>query len=158
MRLNVAAVCLSLCLIGVSSADDASTRKETNIPAGGLGPALIALAKDRHFQIVYVTEEIANVRTEGAVGEFTTEEALKRLLAGTGLTYRYLDDKTVTIGSAVIPQGRVDRASKAVSSGSSDDANTNREGKKSSSGAFRVAQVDQGSAEHGRFGESGGRE
>jgi iron complex outermembrane receptor protein len=137
MRLSVAAVCLSLCLIGVSSADDAraSTRKETNIPAGGLGPALIALAKDRHFQIVYVTEEIANVRTEGAVGEFTTEEALKRLLAGTGLTYRYLDDKTVTIGSAVIPQGRGGRASEAVSSGSSDDANTNREGKKSSSGA-----------------------
>ena len=137
MRLSVAAVCLSLCLIGVSSADDARTsiRKETNIPAGELGPALIALAKDRHFQIVYVTEEIANVRTEGAVGEFTTEEALKRLLAGTGLTYRYLDDKTVMIGSAVIPQGRGGRASKPVSSGSSDDANTNREGKKSSSGA-----------------------
>src|SRR6266478_4725632 len=146
MRLSVVATCLCCCLVGISAADDAraSIRKETNIPAEGLGPALIALAKDRHFQIVYVTEEIANVRTEGAVGEFTTEEALKRLLAGTGLTYRYLDDKTVTIGSAVIPQGRVDRASKAVSSGSSDDANTNREGKKSSSGAFRVAQVDQG--------------
>jgi iron complex outermembrane recepter protein len=145
MRLSVVAACLSLCLIGFSSAQDAhaSIRKETNIPAEGLGPALNALAKDRNFQIVYVTEEIANVRTEGAVGEFTTEEALKRLLTGTGLTYRYLDDKTVTIGSATAPQLRGAR-SKAESSGSSEDSNANQEGKKSSSGGFRVAQVDQG--------------
>src|SRR6202051_2548112 len=85
MRLSVVAACLSVCLIGFSSAQDAhaSIRKETNIPAEGLGPDLNALAKDRNFQIVYVTEEIADVRTEGAVGEFTTEEALKRLLSGT---------------------------------------------------------------------------
>ena len=146
MRLSVAITCLSFCLIGISTAGDAhaSIRKETNIPAEGLGPALNALAKDRNFQIVYVTEEIANVRTDGAVGEFTTEEALKRLLAGTGLTFRYLDDKTVTIGSATTPPGRSSRNSKAISSESSDDSNANPEGKKSSSGEFRVAQVDQG--------------
>lgn len=145
MRLSVVAACLSLCLIGFSSADDAhaSIRKETNIPAEGLGPALNALAKDRNFQIVYVTEEIANVRTEGAVGELTTDEALKRLLNGTGLTHRYLDDRTVTIGSPITPQGHSDRASKTTST-SSDEANSPEEGKKSSSGGFRLAQVDQG--------------
>ena len=142
MRASVVAACLSLCLIGFSSAQDAhaSVRKETNIPAEGLGPALGALAKDRNFQIVYVTEEIANVQTQGAVGEFTTDEALKRLLTGTGLTYRYLDDKTVTIGSAATPQ---ERGGSATSSGPSDDPNANQEGKKSSSSGFRVAQVDQ---------------
>ena len=146
MRLSVVAACLSLCLIGFSSANDAhaSIRKETNIPAEGLGPALNALAKDRNFQIVYVTEEIANVHTEGAVGELTTEEALKRLLTGTGLTYRYLDDKTITIGSANTSPERSARASKTTSSGSPDDANANQEGKTSSSGSFRVAQVDRG--------------
>jgi iron complex outermembrane recepter protein len=145
MRFSVAAACLSLCLIGFSSADDAraSVRKETNIPAEGLGPALNALAKDRNFQIVYVTEEIANAHTEGAVGDFTTEEALKRLLTGTGLTFRYLDDKTVTIGSATPPHERTGHASKTTSTGS-DDVNITREGKKDSSGNLRVAQVDQG--------------
>src|SRR6202034_466491 len=116
------AACLSLCLIGFSSGNDAraSIRKETNIPAEGLGPALNALAKDRNFQIVYVTEEIADVHTDGAVGDFTTEEALKRLLAGTGLTFRYLDDKTVTIGSATSPHERTGHPSKTTSTGSDD--------------------------------------
>src|ERR1700722_13891561 len=131
MRLSVVAACLSLCLIGFSSAQDAhaSIRKETNIPAEGLGPALNALAKDRNFQIVYVTEEIANVHTDGAVGEFTTDEALKRLLTGTGLTFRYLDDKTVTIGAATTPRERSSQTSKAPSSGPPDDSNANQEGK-----------------------------
>jgi iron complex outermembrane recepter protein len=148
MRLSVVAVCLSLCLIGFSSANDAqaSIRKETNIPAEGLGSALKALAKDRNFQVVYVTEEIANVRTEGAVGEFTTEEALKRLLTGTGLTFRYLDDKTVTIGSATTPAGRGGQTSSVTSSQSSADSNANQEGKNSSSEQFRLAQVGQGEA------------
>ena len=141
MRFSLVAACLALCLIGFCSADDAraSVRKETNIPAEGLGPALNALAKDRNFQIVYVTEEIENVHTEGAVGEFTTEEALKRLLTGTGLTFRYLDDKTVTIGSATTPQGHSGHASSTASSESSDDATANQEGKKSRSGGFRLA-------------------
>jgi outer-membrane receptor for ferric coprogen and ferric-rhodotorulic acid len=146
MRLSVAAACLCCCLVGFSSANDAhaSIRKETNIPAEGLGPALNALAKDRNFQIVYVTEEIANVHTDGAVGEFTTEEALKKLLTGTGLTFRYLDDKTITIGSATGSQVRGDRTSQSTSAGSSGDANANQEGRKNSSGEFRTAQVDQG--------------
>src|ERR1700676_4642067 len=108
MRLSIVAACLSLCLIGFTSAQDAhaSIRKETNIPPEGLGPALNALAKDPNFQIVYVTEEIANWPTEEALGKFTTEEALNKLLMGTGLTYRYLDDKTVTVGSAKMSHER----------------------------------------------------
>jgi len=138
MRLTAIATCLSLCFIGFSAADDAhaSIRKETNIPAGGLGPALRTLAKEYHFQIVYVTEEIGNARTQGAVGDLTAEEALKKLLTGTGLTYRYLDSETVTI----LPVG-----SSALPAGSGGDQ-TAQEGEKSSSSSFRLAQVDQTTA------------
>jgi iron complex outermembrane receptor protein len=99
----VAAVCLST--IGLASADDVgiSIRKPTNIPAQSLGPALQALAKDRNFQLVYVSEEVNSLRTHGAVGEFTLEEALKELLAGTGMTFHYLDEKTVVIVRASAP-------------------------------------------------------
>ena len=146
MRLTLAVAVACLTLGGLAAAGDATAaiRKQTDIPSEGLAPALNALAKDRNFQIVYVTEEIANVRTGGAVGEFTTEEALKKLLTGTGLTYRYLDDKTVTVGSAKTSYERSGRAAKITSSGSPDDADANQEGKKSSSGGFRVAQVDEG--------------
>jgi iron complex outermembrane receptor protein len=147
MRITLAMAVACLVQGGLAAADDAraAIRKPTYIPAEGLGPALNALAKDRNFQIVYVTEEVANVRTEGAVGEFTIEEALKMLLTGTGLTYRYLDDKTVTIGSATSPHDGSGRASKTTAGGSSDDANATKEGKEISSGGVRTAQTRQGS-------------
>ena len=73
MRLSVAIAVVFFSMVGLSMADDvrASIRKPTNIPAEALGPALQALAKQRDFQIVYVSEEIESLRTEGAIGEFT---------------------------------------------------------------------------------------
>jgi hypothetical protein len=86
-------------IVGVAVADDVhtSTKRLTNIPAQRLAPALQALARESNLQIVYVSEEIGERRTQGAVGEFDTEHALGRLLEGTGLTFKYLDEKTVTI-------------------------------------------------------------
>jgi hypothetical protein len=102
MRAWLAAAVIYMSIVTAAVADDAraSTRKTTNIPAQALAPALQALAKDRDFQIVYVSEEISGRSTRGAVGDFTPEEALARLLEGTGLAFKYLDDKTVTITPA----------------------------------------------------------
>jgi iron complex outermembrane recepter protein len=99
MRLSAVLAIGCLCTISLAAAGpaDASIRKTTNIPAEGLGPALQTLAKNYDLQVLYRTEVIGNLRTQGAVGEFTPEEALKKLLSGTGLTYKYLDDKTVMI-------------------------------------------------------------
>jgi iron complex outermembrane recepter protein len=99
MRLSVAVAVASLAIIGLANADGAraSIRKSTNIPAQPLAAALQTLAKDRNFQVVYISEEVNSLQTQGAVGEFTPEEALKQLLKGTGMTYRYLDEKTITI-------------------------------------------------------------
>src|SRR5689334_15107343 len=98
MRVSVAAVCLALVgLSGTAESQATAVRKQTQIPAQGLGLALQSLAKDRSFQLVYVSEEVDVLSTEGAVGEFTPEEALAKLLAGTGLTFKYLNEHTVTI-------------------------------------------------------------
>lgn len=96
MRLCVAAAVVYMSIVTVAVADD-SLKQTTNIAAQDLAPALQALAKARNFQIIYVSEEISGRSTQGAVGELTPQEALARLLAGTGLTFKYLDDKTVTI-------------------------------------------------------------
>ena len=99
MRIAVVAAVLCLSMIGLSAADPAkaSIRKDTHIPAGGLGPALHVLARQYDFQVLYRTEVVGSLRTRGAVGELSSEEALEQLLKGTGLTYRYLDQKTITI-------------------------------------------------------------
>src|SRR6202050_5096560 len=101
MRIAVTAVAICMSIVGLFMADDAhaSIEQLTNIPAQPLGAALQSLAKDRNFQIVYVSEDIGDRRTAGAVGEYTPEQALKQLLRGTGLTYKYLDEKTVAIVS-----------------------------------------------------------
>ena len=118
MRITVTATAICMAIVGLSVADEvhASIKQPTNIPAQPLAPALQSLAKDRNFQIVYVSEEIGDRSTAGAVGEYTPEEALKQLLRGTGLTYKYLDEKTVTIvtptAASAAPTPRVARADK----------------------------------------------
>jgi Secretin and TonB N terminus short domain len=99
MRWCIAAtvICMSIATVAVADDVHAWIKKPTNIPPQGLAPALQILAKDRNFQIIYVSEEISGRRTQGAVGELTPEEAIKQLLEGTGLTFKYLDDKTITI-------------------------------------------------------------
>jgi iron complex outermembrane recepter protein len=98
MRVSVAAVCLAMVgLSGTAESQATAVRKQTQIPAQGLGLALQSLAKEHSFQLVYVSEEVDVLSTQGAVGEFTPEEALAKLLAGTGLTFRYLNERTVTI-------------------------------------------------------------
>ena len=98
MRVSVAAVCLAMVgLSGTAESQATAVRKQTQIPAQGLGLALQSLAKDRSFQLVYVSEEVDALSTQGATGELTPEEALAKLLAGTGLTFKYLNEHTVTI-------------------------------------------------------------
>jgi hypothetical protein len=99
LRTAVSVLALTLCIIVVAIADGALApiKKTTNIPAQSLGAALQELARERNFQIVYVSEDVNSLRTGGAVGELTPTEALQELLEGTGLTFRYLDEKTVVI-------------------------------------------------------------
>ena len=99
VRITVAAALMCLSLVGITSASDvqAAIRQPTNIAAQALAPALATLAKDRNVQLVYRSELLENRRTGGAAGDLTFEEALAQLLAGTGLTYRYLDDDAITI-------------------------------------------------------------
>jgi iron complex outermembrane recepter protein len=146
MRLSVVVAALCVSLVGLVVADDvrASIRKSTNIPAQSLGSALEALAKDRNFQLVYVSEDLNELRTHGAVGEFTSEEALRQLLTGTGMTFRYLDENTVTIVRLSSTSTSAGSAPADTTPTASTPDDSQKEGKKSSSEQFRVAQADQG--------------
>jgi hypothetical protein len=82
------------CLAGEAASD---VKLPTNIPAQHLAPALRMLAKERDFQIIYASQEVAGRQTSGAQGTLTNFEALQSLLAGTGMTFQLLDERTVTI-------------------------------------------------------------
>jgi iron complex outermembrane receptor protein len=143
MRCTVFAGVVSFCLLGTVLAAPAGasiSRKATSIPAESLDQALRELAKDRQFQVLYRADLVRDKRTAGAVGQFTPEEALKRLLAGTGLSYTYLDANTVTIVPVALqsaaPATQPDPPTGQVSQ---------KETGKDSSQNFLVAQVDQAS-------------
>ena len=138
MRCLVLVTVASLLVVGVGTAQPAaaSIRRATNIPAEPLSVALRTLAKERGFEVLFRADLVRDVRSGGAVGELTPEEALKQLLSGTGLTYRYLNEETVT----VLPLAALENPS------SNSTQEVAKEGKPSASRDFRVAQVDQTAA------------
>jgi len=99
MRVTTVAAVVSLFLVSVASGGEAlaAIRKPTQIEPQELGAALQQLAREYHFQIVYRDDVVGNLRTQGASGNLTPADALKQLLQGTGLSYQYLDENTVTV-------------------------------------------------------------
>ncbi|GJL56411.1 MAG: ligand-gated channel [Nitrospirales bacterium] len=77
--------------------EDESARHSLKIPAGALQPALLALIEQGKVQLAYPSELVAGLQTKGLEGLYTSEEALQRLLQGTGLQYRFSDVDTVTL-------------------------------------------------------------
>lgn len=135
----VAAITFSLVNLSAASEADAAIKQITNIPAQNLESALERLARERNFQILYRSEVVGQLKTSGAVGEFTAPETLERLLAGTGLTFKYLDDAAVTI----IPAATSD-APKTGDSGAAranSVASTEKAADKSLWSRLRLAQV-----------------
>ena len=105
-RAAVIAASISLSIVSPSSADSAgaSVRKQlTHIAAQSLGPALKELAQSRGLQVLYLSSTVRNLQTQGAEGDISADEAFDQLLKGTGLTYRYLDENTVTVYSPDVP-------------------------------------------------------
>ena len=93
-----AGVCLSTigpCLAQTSTAP--MIRAQTRIPAQELGSALKQFAKLDHIQVLYLTNDVKDLRTSGASGYLTADETLTRLLRGTDLKYRYVDASAASI-------------------------------------------------------------
>jgi len=60
--------------------------EDFNIPGGDLSTALSTYAKQARVALVYPVDELANVHTSGVVGDLTPEDALGRVLRGTGFS------------------------------------------------------------------------
>lgn len=124
LQTAVVATVVALSLIGVSAASDseAAIKKPVDIPAQGLGTALESLAKVRGFQVVYLSDEVDSLHTTGVSGQLTADEALNKLLSGSGLSFSHLDDSTVTVfptnaaGTAASNRERGGAATHSISS------------------------------------------
>lgn len=67
------------------------------VPAGPLSAALNSFAVQSGLALVYPASLTAGLRTKGYSGRTTVREVMARLLSGTGLSYRFLNAKTITV-------------------------------------------------------------
>ncbi|MDM9627703.1 TonB-dependent siderophore receptor [Rhizobium sp. S152] len=78
-----------------------------NIAPQPLASALTAFADRAGLKLLFQTGRAANVESRGLKGRFTPQEAAARLLAGSGLSYRFTNPTTLTVGSVGPATGSV---------------------------------------------------
>lgn len=80
-----------------TAASQRVTAIEFNIPAQSLTSALNDFAAKTGFQVSYNADLATGLSSPGVVGINTPEEALRTLLSGTGLGFRFANADTVTL-------------------------------------------------------------
>ena len=71
--------------VGVTHAQSAAT--QINLPAQSLSEALIQLGEQASLQIFYLPETVRGISAPAVSGVLTPDQALQRLLAGTGILF-----------------------------------------------------------------------
>ncbi len=88
---------------GVGSGEE-STKRSFRIPAGPLGPALSRFATAAGARLSFDPALTEGKTTRGLIGDFTREEGLAALLAGTGLEWAPGPGGTYTVRAQAIPE------------------------------------------------------
>jgi outer membrane receptor for ferric coprogen and ferric-rhodotorulic acid len=101
-RRQICAILLCMLFMSLAcAAPDASPRYGLSIRAGvALDQALQELARQSGIQIVYFSKITAGHSAPGLSGEYTFAAALTRLLEGSDLSFRQINDRTVEVQQA----------------------------------------------------------
>lgn len=90
---------LAAALPGPARAEGTAPGIAFSIPAQDLGSALTTFADTAGLRLLFPSDLVAGRRSPGLSGTYPRDAALARLLAGTGLVYRFTSANTVTIGT-----------------------------------------------------------
>ncbi len=77
------------------------TRLTVDIPPQPLAAALAAYARQTGLQVLYVSELVLNKASKGARAGVAPDAALTQLLAGSGLRFEFLNERSVRIFAAM---------------------------------------------------------
>lgn len=80
---------------GKASAKEAE--RDYDIPAQSLNNALMAFAAGSDLELVFTADTVRGRSSPGLSGRMTPKQGLNRLLAGSGVDYRYVEGRTVTL-------------------------------------------------------------
>ena len=108
--LRALSICAAAALVDASIALAQAVDSATlavDIPAQPLAQALAAFARQTGLQLVYVSGVVGNQKSRSASAGLSTQEALARMLQGTGLRFEYLTPHSVRIRAASSPASTV---------------------------------------------------
>jgi iron complex outermembrane receptor protein len=128
-------LCTLLLLSTAYARADERTPQSFDIRPQSLAAALSEFARQSHEEILFAPDIVAEKHSGGVRGTMQPLAALKILLNDSGLPFSSTPSGAILIGQAGAPP--------LMSTAEARDA-SQKEGKKNSSGQFRVAQVDQG--------------
>ncbi len=86
------------------SAASSESIRQYDIPAGSLSSALGAWGAQSDRQVVFAPDLIAGKQAKGVSGQYSAEQALTQLLAGTGLAWKRVNGQTDALEKAPPPQ------------------------------------------------------
>jgi len=112
-----------------------------DLPAQPLADSLRAVGRITHTNVLFDPPLVDGLRAPALKASLTADQAFTRLLTGTLLKGKFLDDTTVTIARIT-----ASAAPPPLDPPTGGRIAADEEGKTKSSNGFRVAQVDQGKA------------
>jgi catecholate siderophore receptor len=68
-----------------------------NIPSGTLESVVLLLQRISGLQVIIPNEAMRSISSPGVIGRYSPEQALREILRGTGITYRFSDKQTVIL-------------------------------------------------------------
>lgn len=94
---------LVICATAAAQGPDSTGPYNFSIPTEPLGDALNELAQQSGLQVLFSSQLVARLRGSEVKGLLTAEEALRRLLASTGLRFEFVNPHTIAITTAASP-------------------------------------------------------
>lgn len=98
--LATAFACASAPITPPAMAAEQSASVAFSIPAQSLDSALTEFADQAGLRILFTSDDVAGLRSAGLDGRYPVAEALSRLLQGSGYSFQFVDEKTLTLRKA----------------------------------------------------------
>jgi iron complex outermembrane recepter protein len=103
--LHAASICAPIVLLGARATltqGSESSALAADIPAQPLAQALAAFRRQTGLQLIYVSSVIGSQRSQAIAAGLQADEALVRLLQGTGLRFEHLTPRSIRIFAGVV--------------------------------------------------------
>src|SRR3984957_6460682 len=85
-------------LFGAASSWAADSRVKLNLPSDEFPKAILEFYNQSKIEVLFLANDtLSQIKTQPVVGELEPREALERMLKGTGLTFRFVTEHSVTI-------------------------------------------------------------